>query len=360
MVSIANEIFDDQNDFTSSIVKIGIDKTPGEFHVDTIVHDVSKILNTKARLQVMRIQKEPLTIDVKVSSPDESTNNGGIILKAIYHQMTDQVLEAFGRMSIFFFFIGSPKSFQKTLEHRTEITLNSAFNRCYCENHSFWTGSLHDGKNRGDAPYFCPIGWKRYSFFVTENFDAKFNGWCICYHGTKLQHALSILLSGLKPANDIAHGAGIYCSPSIIYTAHPRYAEVVKVKPDQGTRFFAADTYVQFVLECRVKPSMRKKKPETLGIDDYPIDPNIGNHEIEWVINHQGKSIADFNDPDSPIVCTGVMIRSTNNHPGLLPESEWWFHSTLRKEKSWASFETTLSHLECEMARGITCEIIHY
>ncbi|CAF3962974.1 unnamed protein product, partial [Rotaria sp. Silwood1] len=41
------------------------------------------------------------------------------------------------------------------------------------------------------------------------------------------------------------------------------------------------------------------------------------------VINTKGKPIMDFNDPNATIICTGLMVRITDKHPGLLPESQW-------------------------------------
>lgn len=81
---------------------------------------------------------------------------------------------------------------------------------------------------------------------------------------------------------------------------------------------------MQFVLECRVHPSNIKiVDKETLGAGYTTINPNINNAIIEWVVNHHGKSVVDFNDPDSSIVCTGILTRVTDEHPGLLLESDW-------------------------------------
>ncbi|CAF3427800.1 unnamed protein product, partial [Rotaria sp. Silwood2] len=71
---------------------------------------------------------------------------------------------------------------------------------------------------------------------------------------TKFAHGLSILLSGLKPAEIKAHGAGIYATPLINYAAHPRYSEVKLVESSTRKKIFKADKYVQFVLECRAHP----------------------------------------------------------------------------------------------------------
>ncbi|CAF1510838.1 unnamed protein product [Rotaria sp. Silwood1] len=140
-------------------------------------------------------------------------------------------------------------------KRRAEIKLNPSYNRIYAHGHTYWEGPINDGIDRGNKSYFCPVGWQRWSFYVTDNFDQKFKGWCIGYHGTKFAHGLSILLSGLKPAEIKAHGAGIYATPSINYAAHPRYSEVKLVESSTRKKIFKTSKYVQFVLECRAHPS---------------------------------------------------------------------------------------------------------
>ncbi|CAF0992271.1 unnamed protein product [Adineta steineri] len=166
-----------------------------------------------------------------------------------------------------------------------------------------------------------------FSRFGTIDALELFRGWSVCYHGTKFAYGLSIFLSGLAPAECAALGEGIYASQSIIYTSHPRYAEIKRIESSDEKIFFKSGQYVQFVLQCRVHPSnIKVVGPETLGIDrKVTIDPNVSNDVIEWVIDVKNKGFMDFSDPNSTIVCTGIMIRVTDNHPGLLPESQWWY-----------------------------------
>ncbi|CAF4726163.1 unnamed protein product, partial [Rotaria sp. Silwood2] len=42
----------------------------------------------------------------------------------------------------------------------------------------------------------------------------------------------------------------------------------------------------------------------------------------------------DFSDLDSTIACTELMIRVTDNHPGFLPESQWWHSGHICNNKS--------------------------
>ena len=37
---------------------------------------------------------------------------------------------------------------------------------------TYWIGALNDGRNRGGKPYYCPIGWKRWTLQV-RNLDGN-------------------------------------------------------------------------------------------------------------------------------------------------------------------------------------------
>ncbi|CAF0907855.1 unnamed protein product [Rotaria sordida] len=257
--------------------------------------------------------------------------------------------------------MGDITRLNKKQKFRGEITLHPRWNHIYGIGHTYWDGALHDGIDRGPHPYHCPVGWQRYSFYVTDDFQTKFKGWCICYHGTKFSYGLSILLSGLAPAKAAQHGPGIYVSPSIIYTSHPRYSEVKKIESSDEKHFFQDGNYVQFVLQCRVHPNNIKNiDSETLKVSDI-IDPNINNDVIEWVIDAKDKSVMDFNDPNSTIICTGLMIRVTDNHPGLLPESHWWLNSHLcpKKGNQHCLLAIDLDELKEQKNNGVECNIVY-
>ncbi|CAF3914883.1 unnamed protein product [Rotaria sp. Silwood2] len=278
----------------------------------------------------------------------------------ICKSITNKIREELGKMKVFFMFMGSIKSLLNQQKYRAEIKLNPQYNHIYAPGHTYWLDALKDGIDRGNKPYYCPVGWTRCSFYVTDRFYEKFKGWCICYHGTKFAYGLSILLSGLKPAENYEHGAGIYVSPSINYACHPRYAEVKLIDASYGSKFFKSGKYVQFVLECRVHPSnIRKVAPETLDAQNTIIDFNINNNIIEWIINNQNKKIVDFNDPNSSIVCTGLMMRVTNDHPGLLTESQWWYESHLCNNEKCCVLGIALDALQRQRFNGYKCNVIY-
>ncbi|CAF3820172.1 unnamed protein product [Rotaria sp. Silwood1] len=243
--------------------------------------------------------------------------------------------------------------------HHANIRLNPQFNRVYTRGRDFWSGPLNDGKDRGNQPYYCPLGWTRWSFYVTDNFDQKFKGWCICYHGTKFEYGLSILLNGMKPAKIKALGDGVYTTPSINYACHPRYAEVKPIS-EAARKIFKSGAYIQFVLECRVYPNdIKRIGCETLRFKGARIDPNIKNEAIEWVIDHKNRRNLDFNDPTSPIICTGVMIRVTDDHPGLLPESQWWYQSHICGKNKCCRIGINLDLLQRKRQSETICNIIY-
>jgi hypothetical protein len=100
-------------------------------------------------------------------------------------------------------------------------------------------GALEDdGKgSRGEIPYFCPSGWKRYALKTTKDddeFTRKYGDWCILYHGTAQKFASNILQTGFKTSMPSGRNRcylengekGVYFSNSIIYCGHPRYAKI--------------------------------------------------------------------------------------------------------------------------------------
>ncbi|CAF1163437.1 unnamed protein product [Rotaria sordida] len=326
LISVGDEIYNNSTELTSLLLVIGIDE---DHHVldlqDFLTKFFSKIgiLITDTKVQQIQIGSCIAITEIfrKFISSDKILR-----VKMICKSLTQKLLEELAQMKIFFMFMGTIESL-KQQQARAEIRLNPQHNRIYGPDHNYWKGTLCDGKDRGNQPYYCPVGWKRSSLYVSGNFYRKFKGWCICYHGTRFVHGLSILLSGLMAAKDQAHGPGIYTSPSIIYASHPRYAEIKLVESSVENDFFEKGQYIQFVLECRVHPNNIKKIGcETLRVRNRAIiDANISNDSIEWLIDTHGKDLMDFNDPNSVIVCTGIMIRVTDNHPGLLPVSEWWY-----------------------------------
>ena len=67
--------------------------------------------------------------------------------------------------------------------------LDSSFNRVY-------SSVPRNYGDRGGFPYFKPCQWVRYGVRV-EDFHAKYRGWQVCYHGTRIETATAILLTGM-------------------------------------------------------------------------------------------------------------------------------------------------------------------
>ncbi|CAM4882053.1 unnamed protein product [Rotaria socialis] len=359
LISIPEEVFDNSMELATSSMKICIDEDCNQLNLQAFITEFcGKIKLSPKDMQIKQIQVGSSIIEAVIFNKFESSDKK-LSIKMMCKLFTDKLREELAKLKVFFMFMGPIKALFKQQKYRAEINLNPQYNRIYKPGHCFWQGPIKDGIDRGDSPYYCPVGWKRYSFYVTDRFSEKFKGWCICYHGTKFTYGLSILLNGLKPAERNEHGAGIYVSPSIIYTCHPRYAEVKLLDSSSQSKFFKSGKYVQFVLECRVHPNnIRKKARETLDARNTTIDYNIDNGVIEWLINSQNKSIVDFNDPDSSIVCTGLMIRVTNDHPGLLPDSQWWYNSHICNNKNCCLLGIDLDTLQRRFSNGYKCEII--
>lgn len=357
LISVANEVLDNGIELKSSILKLGIDEDYDQFDLQKYLDIFCPKVNiNKDDFVILRTQKSSVILTVEIFGKTAPTDRKEG-LKLIYTSCTDELQNELGKINTFFIFLGPENALLKMQKHQAQIMLNPQFNRVYARGSNFWLGAIEDGKDRGNQPYYCPVGWKRWSFYVCDNFDKKFSGWCICYHGTKFAYGLSILLNGMKPAEIKALGDGIYTTPSIIYASHPRYAEVMPI-PSSARNIFKSGAYIQYVLECRIRPaSIKKIGCETLRVQTIRIDPNIRNEAIEWVIDNNNQSIVDFNDPKSPIVCTGLMIRITDDHPGLLPESEWWYQSHLCDKKTCCYIGIDYSLLQKKRESGLKCNI---
>lgn len=213
--------------------------------------------------------------------------------------------------------------------------LNPCFNRLYGESYlssddkidiSSFISTKFNFIRRGDYPYYCPNGWFRYSLKVTKSsaeFDKKYSEWPVVYHGTSSLNLMNILKIGFKMSSApgcIAHGQGLYLSPSIEYSAHNRYSKVMKIKNGKY--------YIQTVFQCRVNPRSFIRRGETLlkeTMKSELIDPNFKNNQIEWVIT-PGKLDELRDKKEDALVIYGIMIRITKQHPKDLLCSSWWKH----------------------------------
>ncbi|CAF4657922.1 unnamed protein product [Rotaria sp. Silwood2] len=359
LISTSDEIFIDNIELTSASLKFGIDEDYNTFNVQEFLNKICSILSINTNdIQITKLQNGSSILEILI---DGKKVNIKLTLNKIYKSLTEKVQEELAKLKVFFMFMGNIKALNDKQKFRSEIKLHPQWNRVYDVGHIHWTGALQDGRDRGKYAYFCPIGWKRHAFDVSDNYDEKFKGWSICYHGTKFDYGLSILLSGLAPARIAALGKGIYASQSIIYSTHPRYAEIKRIQSSDEKTFFKNGKYVQFVLQCRVHPNnIIVVGPETLGVDGKgTIDPNLTNNVIEWVIDAKNKDLMDFSDPSSTIVCTGLMIRVTDNHPGLLTESQWWYSGHICNNKNCCCLGIDLSELMKQKNNGVKCNFIY-
>lgn len=187
-----------------------------------------------------------------------------------------------------------------------------------------------------------------------EEFDKKYRGWPVAYHGTKSGAVPAILNSHIKRSGSVTKdhdrdGYGLKCayfSPSIVYSSHPTYAawynengKEAHVHNGNPWADWAVDgpgTKTQFILQCRVNPDHIPKKTsgelmleaststpsiapgnqkmqiraQTMMSEDEskkgPIDQHFSNDAIEWCITPpNGKDYLT----DDQVVCTGIMIR---------------------------------------------------
>jgi hypothetical protein len=185
------------------------------------------------------------------------------------------------------------------------------------------------------------LGWKRYGIKVADDekeFDSKWGEWNAAYHGTQGEYANDILLSGLKVSLKGCYYTKseprVYTSPSIEYSAHPRYAYPWQKLDANGRKI-----WYQLVFQCRVNPkSISSVKPETLLKNECEesvvIDPNFSNAELEWIILGKKQDVEFIKDD---IICYGLMLRKSHVDPAELPAAKWWpsshHHDTYLKKK---------------------------
>ena len=196
-----------------------------------------------------------------------------------------------------------------------------------------------DPVSQGNRPYYCPSKWTRYGIKVAENaeeFDRKWGRWPVAYHGTRSENASDILVTGLRVSTTgcfVSEGVSrVYVSPSIEYSAHPRYAfPWTRIDKNGETIWY------QLIFQCRINPkSINQIGPETLLRKECKasttVDPNFSNHELEWVILAEN-GIQYVKDD---IICYGMMIRTSSVDPDELKSSAWWpsaHHSNCYKKK---------------------------
>lgn len=186
---------------------------------------------------------------------------------------------------------------------------------------AYWKGPLQDHyPDRGGEPYFCPEGFVRFSL-MHENFDQLYQNRAIAYHGTHVDNAIDIFLQGIMMSvgrGRTAHGKRAYLSPSIVYCSHDRYSKHVDC--GEGRK-------AQYILECRVNPSVIVKKAQTIpwacgrGRDEKQIDRNFNNGELEWPV--QTENGRTFTTRDQ-VVVSGIMMRVFETSAPPILEGNLW------------------------------------
>lgn len=214
------------------------------------------------------------------------------------------------------------------------------------ENTSRWTTSWigpHRGTEEQPYPYYCPHGWRRFSFKVEQTrygFDT-FEDTFVMYHGCRPENVQKIQANGFKVSRcqhrdkDGELIDGVYTTPTLRYAEHPRYARVV----------IHEGRYFQTVVELRVRKSFARTGHvynETLSVgNQFTIDENYKNNErLELLIPCPSrKRVTDpkenvFMTPEDGLVPTGVFVRCLPQHPLYLPESKWFSCWPLKSQQA--------------------------
>lgn len=114
----------------------------------------------------------------------------------------------------------------------------------------------------GGEKYHAPLGWHRWGLDLglnSKEFEQKYKDWPVAFHGTKHSVVNAILERGLRMSTDaktscyledLGWDGCVYVSPSIVYVAHPRYAEPV----EQGNQWVQVSA--ELLVDCIVQYSM--------------------------------------------------------------------------------------------------------
>jgi len=175
-------------------------------------------------------------------------------------------------------------------KHDWPVSLcNPKYDRCFCK--FCYTAEQKDTDCVGGNKYVVPRGWTRLGVHVDEilaKHHQIWDTWSICYHGTSIKSAKSIIEHRqlLLPGEETLDGETItipkgenlfFTTPTIKYAEHRAYAS--------GYIFTASDKkqyHIKVVLQCKQKPDSFKVQGQTVGVTK-PICRYIPNGEVEWV-----------------------------------------------------------------------------
>lgn len=176
---------------------------------------------------------------------------------------------------------------------------------CFCYNCHY---SRRDNLvyKRGGQSYVLPIGFARVGIKPNKSHGLVENGmknWHVCFHGTKYQYLVDILIHGqlLVPGSILHSGESIRTQPGHINGAFSRTNEHTGKKEEFNptnkvffspsikycanavytNEYYCNERHYHFALQIRIQPNTYKVGQQTIGATEE-IDPNIPNTSIEW------------------------------------------------------------------------------
>ena len=270
-------------------------------------------------IEIVSVRAGSCIIDLKIKT---HATDKYIPIEAIADKISNEkAKKALVEFCIFAIEFGEPKD--DFSRNKQRVIMNPKWNKIYGPGHTNWNGALNDGKSRGNEPYYCPIGWKRFAIQFSEtayDFTNVYDNWPIAYHGTKFDFSMMITLTGLMcfPGR---YGCGVYMSPSIKYVAHPRYSKAIKLDLSKAksqswsqehiNEFKKYDgKYIQCAFALRVKPGTFTKNMDTMGLKKDPYD-GIPRKDIIWCVNGAEKEVIGTDK----ILIYGIMIKASDTQP---------------------------------------------
>ena len=174
---------------------IGLNTDINSFDKNKFIEDYCRINGLhKSQIKILSMKEGSVIIQIYITNTEHYKID---LNKFREKQATDPAIHAaLKKISAFCTLFGKPSKKpgwenQQTFSDR--LIFNTQYNRIYGKGNITWKGNLKDGRNRG-KPYYCPNGWEKravsYKFFKSKDFETKFNGWPIGYHGTKFEFGI--------------------------------------------------------------------------------------------------------------------------------------------------------------------------
>ncbi|WAR14180.1 NEUL4-like protein [Mya arenaria] len=196
--------------------------------------------------------------------------------------------------------VSRPCEYQNLCQRiKTQLSLpegyfDTASHLCYCEQcHKLRGDELYCRKGDPPKEYASQFGWSLFKLRLPGKASmlAMSEKWHVAYFGSKVESLRKILDTGdlhatvftEKSQPDGSSVNTIVLSPTLRYAGANEFSPKNKVIDPKTKKAH----HVRVAFQVCVKPGSYKVGPQSIGANE-PIDPQIGNGEIEWSTKERG------------------------------------------------------------------------